>query len=216
MSWPRAASGPASASPPPTGGGDVSVRSIPRKAAASASLPSSSTTASAWACSGVAPRASASATTSSRCCVSSCTISASRAGASLRGLSRRAISCCRSGMTKPRDTVDGADEGDPALALGVEHAGACGGEPVVAAPPLAGFPRPVAGDPRATLQPVEQGVKGGDMQAHHPARSVFDELAQLVAMARLVLEEGEDEKLRAALLQLAVVQVVLHIWLRQI
>src|SRR5207237_4715615 len=69
------------------------------------------------------------------------------------------------------------------------------------------------GTPAAPLQAVEERVEGGDVEDHHPVAPPLDLPADVVAVARTRLQQGEDEQLRAALLELAVQDSCLrHIW----
>src|SRR6266545_999604 len=130
--------------------------------------------------------------------------------------------CCRSSsltssgqsaMLHPGDPADGQDEFTPRVALGGEDVGADWGQPVIAAPALPGLLNPAAQNPAALFQSIEQRVEGGDAEFQHAARSRLDQLAEVVAVSRLILEQREDQQLGAALLQLAIehaVPYVLH------
>ncbi len=43
------------------------------------------------------------------------------------------------------------------------------------------------------FETVEQRIQRGNMEAQGTAGAVFDELADVVTVARLVLEQGENE-----------------------
>src|SRR5690242_11571574 len=107
-----------------------------------------------------------------------------------------------SGIADPRDAVDGGDEVLPALALRLERRAASGREAVEASPALAGFLDPAPDDPAALLESIEQGIERRDMEHEHALRARLDQLLQLVSMSRLGGKQGEDEKLRASLLEL--------------
>src|SRR5439155_8258887 len=110
------------------------------------------------------------------------------------------------------DPADRLHERGPAAALGGERPFPFGGQPVVAAAALAGLLHPAAGDHAAPLEPVEQRVERGDVEAEDPAGARVDQLPQLVAVAGLVLEEGEDQELGAALLPVRVRHQGPHMW----
>src|SRR5262249_49945406 len=121
--------------------------------------------------------------------------------------------CCRissliarghSGMFVSSNPADGLDEIAPRVALRSQHARAGWRQPVVAPPPLARLLDPAALDPAALLQPVEQRVERCDAEAEQATRARFDQLAQVVAMPRLILDERQDQQLGAPLLQLAI------------
>src|SRR5262249_15226671 len=74
----------------------------------------------------------------------------------------------------------------------------------VAPAPLSRLLDPAALQPTALLEPVQERVERGDVEAHQAVRAGGDELADLVAVARPRLDEGQDEQLRAALDELLV------------
>src|SRR5262245_6533038 len=116
-----------------------------------------------------------------------------------------------SGMFDSGDTADGFDEVAPSVALRFEHLRARWCQTVVAAAPLARLLDPAALDPAAFLEAVQQWVQGGDAERQQPTRSRFDQFAQVVAVARLILDQRENQELRAPFLQLAVEDRRLHI-----
>src|SRR5437870_13552234 len=107
-------------------------------------------------------------------------------------------------MLESGDAIDSADELAPAVALLGEDGGASRRELVVAAAALARLLDPAPLNPAALLEAVEQRIQRRDAEAEHAARARLDQLAQLVAVARLRFDERQDEQLGAALLQLAV------------
>src|ERR687883_1594761 len=107
-------------------------------------------------------------------------------------------------MLHPRDAVDRQHELAPRTALGREHLPPLAREAVVAAAPLAGLLHPPPLDPAAPLELVEERVERGHVEPEHAAGAGLDQLAQLVAVPRLVLEQRQDHQLRAPLLQLGV------------
>src|SRR5262249_31320238 len=102
------------------------------------------------------------------------------------------------------DAVDRRDELAPGAALRFEHAGAGGRQPVVAPAALPRLLDPAALNPAAFLEAIEQRVERRDAGLEHAARAELDELAEVVAMARLVLDERQDQQFGAALLQFPV------------
>src|SRR5215471_88944 len=104
-------------------------------------------------------------------------------------------------MTTPENLVDGVGELFPRGPLALEHRAAFGRQPVEPPAALAGFFRPPPGDEPAGFQPAQHRIERPDAEREPSAGSGFDELADLVAVPRARLEEGEDEQLRAALLQ---------------
>src|SRR5262249_19348982 len=117
----------------------------------------------------------------------------------------------RSRMFGPGDAVDGIDELAPGVALRGEDVGAGRRQPVEAPAALPGLLDPAALDPPALLQAVQEGIEGCNAERNRAAGAGLDELAQLVTVARLGLEEREDEELGAPLFELAVQHRRLHI-----
>src|SRR6187549_286928 len=107
-------------------------------------------------------------------------------------------------MFHPRDAGDRLHEVPPVVALRREHLPSLPGEPVETPPAGARLLDPPALEPAALLEAVEERVEGSDVEAEAALGAVLDELADLVPVARARLEEGEDEQLRRALLELAV------------
>src|SRR5918994_4128564 len=77
-------------------------------------------------------------------------------------------------------------------------------DPVVPSPALARLLDPAPLDPASALHAVEGRVEGGRVEPQRPLRPRLDELGDLVAVARPLFDQGEDQELRAALLELAV------------
>ena len=93
-------------------------------------------------------------------------------------------------------------EPPPVLALFRQHRAAGVGDAVIAPPPLAGLFHPASLDPAAILHPVERGVEGGQREPQVAVRSLFDQLGNLVAVMRFVLDHRQDQDLGAAFLGL--------------
>src|SRR6266571_7737197 len=102
------------------------------------------------------------------------------------------------------DPVDRPDEVPPFVTLRGKHLPAVGGQPVVASPPLSGFLDPAAIDPAALLQPVEEGIERGDVEAQRALGARLDEFVDFVAVPVSFLDQGENQQLGTALLQFAV------------
>src|SRR5262245_53634558 len=91
----------------------------------------------------------------------------------------------------------------PLLALRGQDGAAVSGDLVVATPALSRLLDPAALDPFALFQLVERRVQRGEVERQCAARSFFDQLRELVAMARLVVEKREDHDLGSAFLRFA-------------
>ena len=65
-------------------------------------------------------------------------------------------------------------------------------------------------NPPAFLEAIQERVERCDAEGEDAAGPRFDQLAELVAMARLRLDEREDQQFRAAFLELAIVHRSLH------
>lgn len=132
-------------------------------------------------------------------------ISASRSGGSLRPARRLAISFFQFGFScifPSRNAIDSFYEFVPSAPLGGEHAPAFFGQVVIAAAALAGLFNPTPVDPAALLDPIEHWIERGDAEFHGTGGALLDQLADVVTVAGLVLEQGEDHQLGAPLLQL--------------
>ena len=75
---------------------------------------------------------------------------------------------------------------------------------VVPAAALAGFFDPASVDPAALLQAVQQRIERCDAEFHRAGGAVLDQLADVVPVAGLVLDERKDHQLRAAFFQLRI------------
>src|SRR4029453_16542185 len=106
-------------------------------------------------------------------------------------------------MTLPHDAVDRLHELPPGRPFAGEHLPALRGEPKEAAAPLAGPLLPAAFDESAALEPDEHRIERRDAQIQLAARALLDALADVVAVPRSRLEQGQDQELRAAFLEFA-------------
>src|SRR5262245_48946049 len=107
-------------------------------------------------------------------------------------------------MVVSRDQRHCAHEALPGFSLAREHSAAFGRQRVEAATALPGFLDPLALQPAALLEPIQQRIQRCDMKLQLAARARLDELADLVAVTRPGLEDREDDQLRRTLLELAI------------
>src|SRR5262249_34713680 len=107
---------------------------------------------------------------------------------------------CRSRILHPGEIPNQREELPPLLTLRLEHLSALRGDLVVAPPPLARLLDPAPLNPLAFFELVERGVERGEVERERAARSLFDQLRELVAMEGLVFEEREHDQLGRALL----------------
>ena len=78
------------------------------------------------------------------------------------------------------------------------------GDPVVAAPPLARLLDPAPAQPAAILEAVQRRVERGEREAWSvPSDRASICLRNVVAVERLILDERQDQELRAAFLRFA-------------
>src|SRR5262245_11571976 len=113
-------------------------------------------------------------------------------------------------MLDSGDPADRVCEFAPGVALRLEDLFAGWRQAVAAAAALSGFLDPPSLNPSALLEAIQQRVERGDAELENAARARFDQLAQVVTVARLVLDQRENQQLRAALLQLAVQHAGFH------
>src|SRR5438132_85422 len=104
----------------------------------------------------------------------------------------------QSGIVDSSDPVDGFDELTPRAPLRGEHGGARLREPVVPPAALARLFDPAALNPAAFLEAIEQRIERRDAELQDAARTRLDQLAQVVAVPRLVPDQRQDQQLPAA------------------
>src|SRR5688572_25391360 len=132
---------------------------------------------------------------------SSSTISSKRSS----GTSRR-DRCWRTCVTKsrilePRRALDSGHEHAPRLAL-LRQLLAPGRRELVETPsPLAGTLDPPAGNAALRFEAIEDRIQRRDIEHDRAVRALLDARGDVVAMPRLILELGEDEQFRSALLE---------------
>src|SRR5262249_47027426 len=139
-----------------------------------------------------------------RCCASSSMTSASRSGESPRPESFAEISDRQSRMLTSRDAAHRSDEALPGGSLIGEHSAALRRQPIEPSPAFAGAFDPPTLNPAAPFQAIQQRVQRGDLEANSALGSLFDELAELIAVPGPVLDQREDEQLGASLLQFTI------------
>src|SRR5262249_17875367 len=106
----------------------------------------------------------------------------------------------RSRILHSGEVPDQREELPPLLALRLEHAASLRRDRVIAPPPLAGLLDPAAVNPFPFLELVQRRVEGGEVEGEGAAGSLFDQLRELVAVERLIVEEREHDQLGRALL----------------
>src|SRR5262249_28780729 len=131
-------------------------------------------------------------------------ISASRSGRKPLRRKRRRTYSSQSAMARPYNPVDGGHKLVPGAALVFQKLAARGCQPVQPPPPLARLFQPAAGNQSPVLQAKQYGVERTDAKADLPIRTLFNEPADLVSMARPPFEEGKNEKLGAAFAEVAI------------
>src|SRR5215210_2849205 len=136
---------------------------------------------------------------SSACSTTSSKASCSMAAVPRRRRTRRFQSGVLSGMADPGNARERADEFLPACAMAGENAAPLGGNAVIPFAPLAGLLDPPPDDQPALLEAVQHRIEGGDMKFEHAARALLDQLADLVAVAGAILDQGQDQDLGTAL-----------------
>src|SRR2546423_10232228 len=141
------------------------------------------------------PRLSAWSYSSSRCCVSSSAISISRAGERPRPARRALISLRKSGILDSGDSTDCFHELEPSVTLAGQHLLAGRGEAIITPPPLSRLFHPAAANPSPFFEPVEQGIKRSDIKPQRSAGAQLDQLTNVVAVPRPILDQRKNEQL---------------------
>src|SRR5579871_1563359 len=139
-------------------------------------------------------------------------MAASRAGSRRNSASRRRISSFHSGILNSCDAAYGGYKLLPALPLFGEHLGSLGRQAIIAAAALAGLFHPAALNPAILFKAVQQRIKGGHVEAEGATGTRFDQFANVITMARLVFDQGEDQQLGTAFFPFTVVLGDLHMW----
>src|SRR5690349_5788884 len=105
-------------------------------------------------------------------------------------------------MLDPRHAIQRLREVFPDRSLAHERAAPAGRQTVVSAPPLPGFLHPASLDHALRFEAIECRIERGDVERDRSVGSLFDLLADLVAVAFPLFEERQDEQFRATPLQL--------------
>src|SRR6267143_730710 len=105
-----------------------------------------------------------------------------------------------SGMGETGKVADEREELTPFAALRGEELAAARCDAVVAAAALIRFLHPASLNQGALFELVEGGVERREVEGERAARSLVNQLDELVAVARLVLEEREDDQFGGPLL----------------
>src|SRR4029077_12068638 len=120
-------------------------------------------------------------------------ISASRAGGRFNPVNCFLTWSFHSGMFHSCDAAHRVDKLPPTLALLNESFLTLRCQAVVTPPLLIRFFDPTAKDQASIFEPVEQRIERGNMEAQDAARALFDELSDVVTVARLILEQRENQ-----------------------
>src|SRR6185437_11768780 len=99
----------------------------------------------------------------------------------------------QSGMFNSCHPAHSSNEFLPALPLRAKHFSPLRSEAVVAPSSLFGLFHPTAIDQATVLQAVEQRIKGGDVKSQNAARPDLDEPGDVIAVARLILQQGQRQ-----------------------
>src|SRR5882724_7582294 len=171
----------------------------------------------------VVPSVSAALYSCSNCCASSSTISCSRGASSRKSGSRSRTNCFQSRpIPTPNDPPIATFVSADAVSLTsrqrhlLHHPNQFPPTPplfrqslpphrsqfVKPPSPLSRFLHPLAFDPTPPLQPIQHRVQRRHVKIHKPARSLLDQLRDLVTVPRPIFQNRKDKYLRRALLQL--------------
>src|SRR5580704_9583845 len=126
------------------------------------------------------------------CAVNSSTMAASRPGSNRKAARRIVISFFQSGIFCPHYAADRRHEFVPACALERHDFAAFRRQAVVAPAALARLFDPPALHQSSRFQPIKDRIQCRYMKRQRPAGAGGDELAEVVTVARLRLEERED------------------------
>src|SRR5690349_6185137 len=112
------------------------------------------------------------------------------------------------------DPVEGREEVLPGRAFARQDLAAFARDPVVAALALSGFLDPAAFDQAAVLEAIERRVERSDVIAEGAVGALADEPGDIVAVARLILDQRQDQEIGAAFLEL--LGHGIHMWINTI
>src|SRR3989442_2860104 len=153
-----------------------------------------------------APSRIAAACSSARWHASSSTTSSESSRHSRFARSRTSAFHCRrsrSRITDSSEIPNQLEEQPPFLALRREHFAAFGRDLVITPAPLPRLLDPAALDPFAFFELVEGCVERCEVEGERAAGAILDQLRQLVAVPRFIVEKCEHDELRRALLRFA-------------
>ena len=101
-------------------------------------------------------------------------------------------------------------------ALARQHSSTLRGELVEAATALSRLLDPAPFEQALALEPVKHGIERRDVEHQRATGSLFDEFADLIAMARPILDERHDQQLGAAFLDGGTEECHRHMYLSHI
>jgi hypothetical protein len=104
-------------------------------------------------------------------------------------------------MTQACDARQRDDERIPPRSPLSERPASGRRDAVVPPPPLAGFLDPPSANQVPAFHPIEHRIERRGVKRQHTAGPDFDQLGDLVAVTGAVLEQRQDEHLRAAFLE---------------
>src|SRR5215213_5835404 len=103
-----------------------------------------------------------------------------------------------------RHAVERGEELAPGIALRGEHFSPFRCQLVIAAAALPGLLHPLPLNPSAFLHPVEQRVQRSYVELQHPPGPLPDQLRDLIAVPRGVLDQRQDQQFSTPLFQLLI------------
>src|SRR5580765_645329 len=108
----------------------------------------------------------------------------------------------RSRLSEAGHAIDRDEERLPHRAFAGQLLAAGRRQFVVPPPALAGFLHPAAFDQAIIFESIQRRVERGDLVGERALRLLADEPADLVTVPRAIFDEGEDQKVCRAFLQL--------------
>src|SRR5882757_5944518 len=110
------------------------------------------------------------------------------------------ISFAQSGILCLRNALDRVHQVKPGGTLCLQTPFSSRRQPIKTTAALAGLFHPPPLDQSPRLQAVQQGIKRSYVELQYTVRAFFNQLADFIAMSRSMLDQGQDEQFRAALL----------------
>src|SRR5262249_49101936 len=114
------------------------------------------------------------------------------------------ISLRKSGIFYPRNQIHCGHEATPDTPLLLQHFSTLRRQPVVAPSSLTRLFHPPPLDQAPLFKPVQQRIKRGHVKPKLSLRPLFNQLADLIAVPRPVLNQRKNQQARASLLQFPV------------